>query len=67
MRQEIHCYIDDITESKLVVLRPLLLALANDSIVIEQNLTNEERSLIAQGMAAYEENPNDFIPLKKVN
>ena len=66
VRQEIHSYIDDIPESKLIVLKPLLFALADESIVIEYDLTNEERSLIAQGMAEHENNPDSFIPLDKV-
>jgi len=67
IRQEIHNYIDDISESKLVVLKPLLYALADESIVIERNLTDDERSLIARGMVEYEDNPDSFIPLEKVN
>ena len=67
MRQEIHSYIDDISESKLIALKPLLFTLANESIVIERELSDEELALIKQGMAAYENNPNSYIPLDKVN
>ena len=67
IRQEIHNYIDDMPESKLIILRPLLYALADESIVIEQNLTEEERFLVAQGMAAYESDPDGFISLQNVN
>ena len=67
MRQEIHGYIEDISESKLIALKPLLFALANESVVIEWELTDEERALIKQGMVAYEKNPNSYIPLDKVN
>ena len=66
VRQEIHRYIDDISESKLMALKPLLFALAGESIVIEYDLTNEERSIVAQGMAEYERNPDSFIPLDKI-
>jgi len=65
IRQEIHDYIDDISESKLIALKPLLYALADDTIVIEQNLTSEEISLISQGMSEYEENPDSFVPLER--
>ena len=63
VRQEIHGYIDDISENKLLTLKPLLFALANDSIVIERNLSDEERTLLAQGMAEYDEYPERFVPL----
>ena len=63
LRQEIYTYIDDIPESKLVALKPLLFALADESISIERNLTEEERTLIAQGMVEFEDNPDSFIPL----
>jgi len=67
LRQEIHTYIDDIAESKLIALKPLLFALADDSIMIERDLTNEECALVAAGMADYESNPDSFVPLDKVN
>ena len=66
MRQEIHACIDNISESKLIALKPLLFALADESIVIERNLTEEEQSLIEQGMSEYARNPNSFVPLHKV-
>jgi len=67
IRQEIHAYIDDITESKLIALKPLLFALADESIVIERDLTEGERAMIAKGMAEYEANPDSFIPLSEFN
>ena len=67
IRQEIHNCIEDISESKLIVLKPLLFALAEESIVIENNLTDEERTLIAQGMEEYEMNPDKFVFLENVN
>ena len=63
VRQEIHAYIDDIPESKLLALRPLLFALADDATAIERGLTDAERSMVAEGMAAYEADPASFIPL----
>jgi hypothetical protein len=67
VRQEIHACIDDISESKLIALKPLLFALADDAIVIEHDLTEEEQSLIAVGMAEYEANPSSFVSLKDVD
>ena len=66
LRQEIHTYIDDIPESKLMALKPLLFTLASDSIVIEYDLTDEELALHSQGMAAYKVNPDNFISLDDV-
>jgi len=66
VRQEVLAYINDIPESKLVALKPLLFALADEAIVIESNLTEEEHDLIAIGMADYEANPDSFISLDKL-
>ena len=63
VRQELHAYIDTISEGKLIALRPLLCALADESIVIETNLTDEERALVAKGMKDYKEAPGSFIRL----
>ena len=59
------CY--NIPESKLAALKPLLFALADESIVIERDLTDKERDLIKQGIAEHEDNPDSFIPLELVN
>ncbi|MCL2199757.1 MAG: hypothetical protein FWB80_12635 [Defluviitaleaceae bacterium] len=66
IRQEIHSFIDDMPESKLIALKPLLYTLVNDAIVIEKNLTGEELHLVAKGMAMYEANPDSFISLENV-
>jgi len=66
IRQEIYAYINDISESKLLALKPLLSALADESIVIERDLTEGERAMISKGMSEYEANPNSFIPLEAV-
>jgi len=67
IRQEIHNCIEDISESKLIVLKPLLFALAEESIFIENNLTDEERALVAKGMEEYENNPDSFVSLDDLN
>ena len=66
VRQEIHAYINDIPESKLIALKPLLIALSDDSIVIEHDLTNKERVMIAKGLEEYETNPDSFVPLGEI-
>jgi len=63
LRQEIHTYIDEIPEYMLVALKALLFTLAQEPVVLETDLTNEERELIAQGMAEYAANPGSFTPL----
>jgi hypothetical protein len=40
--------------------------LKDDGFVIETDLTDEERALIAKGMADYEKDPSSFIPLKDI-
>jgi len=64
LRKEIHNCIDDIPEGKLLALKPLLFALADDAIVVENNLTEEERLLVATGMNEYKRNPDSFVLLK---
>jgi len=66
VRQEIRTYIDDIPESKLIALKPLLLALIDTSIVIERDLTIEEQILISEGLTEYRSNPNSFVPLDQI-
>jgi hypothetical protein len=63
LRQELHTYINELPESKLIVLRPLLSEMANDAIVIETDLTGEEIAKIDAGMARYEESPDSFMTL----
>ncbi|MDR1159032.1 MAG: hypothetical protein LBK69_00155 [Syntrophomonadaceae bacterium] len=67
IRQEIHAFIDDIEESKLAALKPLLSILVDEAIVIETDLTEEERTLIAQGIEEYEKNPESFTPLDLID
>jgi hypothetical protein len=61
IRQEITRYIRNISDSKLEALKPLLEVLANETVVVETDLTDEERALIAKGRAEYER--GGFIPL----
>jgi hypothetical protein len=66
LRQEAHAYIDDISENKLEALRPLLSVLAEESVIIETDLTEEEQELIAEGMAEYAKNPESFVSLESI-
>jgi len=59
-------FIDDLSESKLIALKPLLCALVDETVIIETNLTEDEKTNIAEGMAEFEKNPNHFISLKEL-
>ena len=66
LRQEIQGYLDDIPESKLLALKPLLFALTDDTTVVETDLTDEEYAIIAGGMARYHANPTSYIALDDI-
>ena len=64
LRKEMYSYIDTIPEYRLKALKPLLADLAEPDFVIETDLTDEERAIIAEGEKLFEEHPEDFISLK---
>jgi len=53
-----------VLEAKAV--KPLLFALVEDAILIETDLTEEEKAIIAAGMAEYAANPDSFVSLDDV-
>ena len=55
IREEVQAYIDSIPDSKLEVLRPLLTLLAEDAIIIDTELTDEEREIIMSGRVEYKQ------------
>ena len=61
IRKEILNYIDEISDSKLEALQPILMLLADDSVQIETNLTDEEKAVIAEGRQEYKK--GGFISL----
>ena len=61
IRKEIMDCISDIPDSKLKVLKPILTLLADDAIVLETNLSNDEKDIIRQGRKDYKK--GGFIPL----
>jgi hypothetical protein len=63
LRRELHTFIDAIPAKRLTALRPLLADLAEPDFIIETDLTDKERALIAEGMIEYEKNPASFITL----
>lgn len=65
IRKEMHDYIDDLPDSKLEALKPVLAMLADESFVIETNLTEEERQIIADGEKEYKK--GNFVALEDVD
>lgn len=61
LQKEIIQYIEDIPDSELEALRPMLRLLASpDRMVIDTNLTDEERAMVASDLAEFESNPQNF-------
>ena len=67
IRQEVWAYINEIPESKLMALKPLLASMADEIVKIEYDLTSEEKSLIAEGLEAYKNDPSAFISIDLIN
>ena len=65
LRKQIHAYIDSIPEYRLEILKPLLADYAEPDFLIETDLTDEERAIIAEGEKLFEEHPEEFISLKE--
>ena len=58
--ERIHKYIDSIPEYRLDILEPLLADLSELEFLIETDLTDEERAIIAEGDKLLEEHPEEF-------
>jgi len=59
-----HDYLDCLPESKLEALKPILTLLVDDSIVIETDLSDEEREIIRQGHE--ESKAGGYVPLDNI-
>ena len=67
LRQEVHAFIDTLTERSLYALKPLLNVLSdNEPLIIETDLTDEEHELIADTVKEYHEHPENFMSWKDV-
>jgi hypothetical protein len=66
VRQEIHNLVDTMPERNLYALRPLLDVLVHEPIIIETDLTDEEKAIIEEGDKHYREHPEDFVPLESI-
>ncbi|MDL2236774.1 hypothetical protein LJC56_02940 [Christensenellaceae bacterium OttesenSCG-928-K19] len=58
-------YIENIPDSELEALKPTLAVLADVSIIIETDLTDEERAIIARGREEYKK--GKFVSLDKIS
>ena len=66
LRKELHNLIDNMPERKLNALRPLFDILVDDEVIIETDLTDEEKAIIEEGDKHYREHPEDFVPLESI-
>ena len=64
IRKEILGYIDILPDNKLEALKPLITLLVNDSVVVETNLTDEERAIIARGREEHKK--GGYVPLDSI-
>ena len=65
IRRELKRYIDAIPESNLEIVRPMLSYLAGTQaaqLVIETNLTADEKAVIKAGRKERKEHPENFTP-----
>jgi hypothetical protein len=66
IRRELKRYIDAIPESNLEIVRPMLSFLAGkqtkEPLVIETNLTADEKAVVKAGRKERKEHPENFTP-----
>jgi len=61
LQREMIGYIEDISDQELEALRPMLRLLASpDRLIIDTNLTDEERAMVDADIEAFKENPQNF-------
>ena len=61
IRKEIMNYIDDIPDIKLEALKPILTLLVDEIIVVETDLTSDEKAIVSEGREEYKR--GNFIQL----
>jgi hypothetical protein len=66
LRKELHTFLDMIPERNLYALKPLLTVLADEPIVIETDLTNEEHELIEESVQRFHADPTGFVSLENI-
>jgi len=61
IRKEIMNYINDIPDIKLEALRPILTLLADEIIIVETDLSNDEIAIVSEGREEYKR--GNFVQL----
>ena len=64
IRREILECINELPDSKLEALKPILTLLVDNTIRIETDLTEDEKQIIAQGREEYKK--GGFVPLDSI-
>ena len=64
IKQEIQEYISVLPDNALEALRPILALLISGEPIVETNLTDDERQIIAKGRAEYAKGL--YIPLSEI-
>ena len=59
-RDEMHSYIDSLTDRSLAALRPIL------TILAETDVTGDENAMIEESLAEYRNDPASVKPWKKI-
>jgi len=62
-RQRLHDYIDTMPDYGLSIVEPLLAHFADEPLVIETNLTAEEKADIEEGRWLRKKHPEEFVSL----
>jgi hypothetical protein len=66
LRSELKNFIDFMPEKNLPVLKPILTALSVYPVIIETDLTPEERAIIETGEREYAAHPETFVRLEDI-
>jgi hypothetical protein len=59
-------FVEKKADRNLYALKPILSILAEPVYILETNLTEEERAIIAEGDREFEEHPENFVPLESI-
>jgi hypothetical protein len=62
-RQRLHDYIDAMPDYGLPIVEPILAHFADEPLIIETDLTAEEKAIIEEGRRERKEHPERFITL----
>ena len=66
LRSELKNFIDFMPERNLPALKPILSALSIEPVIIETDLTPEEKAIIKAGEQEYTAHPETFVPLDDI-